>query len=116
MNGAMSGTEAEASVPFAEVGPTAPSSGSNGTAGIAAILSEVHKPADIEQLGDAIKRLKGEQDAVSADRKRVTKESKNAQKRKQRLKKRAKQLTDADLVSALQLRAAEKPEVPAAAP
>jgi hypothetical protein len=58
--------------------------------------------------------LKGEQEAVRADRKRVTKELKNAQKRKQRLKKRAKQLSDADLVSVLQLRASEKPTVPAA--
>jgi hypothetical protein len=57
--------------------------------------------------------LKREQDAVRADRKRVTKELKNAQKRKQRLKKRAKQLSDADLVSVLQLRAADKPAVPA---
>ena len=110
----MSETEAGAIVPVAAVGTPAPSSGSNGSAGIAAILADVHKPADVEQLGDAITRLKGEQEAVCADRKRVTKELKNAQKRKQRLKKRAKQLSDADLVSVLQLRASEKPTVPAA--
>jgi hypothetical protein len=52
--------------------------------------------------------LKGEQDNVRATRKRVAKELKNAQKRKQRLKKRAKQLSDTDLVSVLQLRASEK--------
>jgi hypothetical protein len=45
----------------------------------------------------------------------VTKELKNAQKRKQRLKKRAKQLSDTDLVSVLQLRATEKAAVAAAA-
>jgi hypothetical protein len=45
----------------------------------------------------------------------VTKELKNAQKRKQRLKKRAKQLSDTDLVSVLQLRASEKAAVAAAA-
>jgi hypothetical protein len=45
----------------------------------------------------------------------VSKELKNAQKRKQRLKKRAKQLSDTDLVSVLQLRASEKAAVAAAA-
>jgi hypothetical protein len=45
----------------------------------------------------------------------MTKELKNAQKRKQRLKKRAKQLSDTDLVSVLQLRASEKAAVAAAA-
>jgi hypothetical protein len=45
----------------------------------------------------------------------VSKELKNAQKRKQRLKRRAKQLSDTDLVSVLQLRASEKAAVAAAA-
>ena len=112
----MSGTEAEANVVVAEIGPAAPPTSSNGTAGNAAMLADISKPAGVEQLGDAIKRLKAEQDAVRADRKRVTKELKNAQKRKQRLKKRAKQLSNEDLVSVLQLRAAEKPAVPAAPP
>jgi hypothetical protein len=110
----MSGTEADAVVAVAAIGPAPPSSSSSGSAGIAALLADVAKPADSEQLGDAITRLKREQDAVRADRKRVTKGLKNAQKRKQRLKKRAKQLSDSDLVSVLQLRAAEKPAVPAA--
>jgi hypothetical protein len=57
--------------------------------------------------------LKVEQDAVRANRKRVTKELKNAQKRKQRVKNRAKQLSDTDLVSVLQLRASEKAVVAA---
>ena len=105
----MSGPEAEAIEVVAEIGPAAPSASSNGTAGDAAKHADIPKPAGVEQLGDAIKRLKSEQDAVRADRKRVTKELKNAQKRKQRLKKRAKQLSNEDLVSVLQLRAAEKP-------
>ncbi len=112
----MSGTEAEAIVVVAEIGAAAPSSGSNGTSGDAAMLADVCKRDGVEQLGDAITRLKAEQDTVRAERKRVTKESKNAQKRKQRLKKRAKQLSDSDLESALQLRAREKPAVLAATP
>jgi hypothetical protein len=52
--------------------------------------------------------LKLEQDAVRLSRKKVAKELKNATKRKQRLKKRAKQLSDTDLLAVLQLRAAEK--------
>jgi hypothetical protein len=113
----MSGTEADAASPTAKVGavasPGAASSGgvSSGSAGIAALLAESTGPAGGEQLTDAIARLKDEQDTARATRKRVTKELKNAQKRKQRLKKRAKQLSDTDLVSVLQLRASEKAAV-----
>jgi hypothetical protein len=110
----MSGTEANANPPAATVaavaapGPPASASSSSGSAGLAALLAEVPGPVGGEQLGASIERLKREQDDVRASRKRVTKELKNAQKCKQRLKKRAKQLTDSDLVSVLQLRASEK--------
>ncbi len=111
----MSRTEADARPPAATVaavaapGSAAPaSSGSSGSAGFAALLADVPGAVGGEQLGESIARLRREQDAVRANRKRVTKELKNAQKRKQRLKKRAKQLSDTDLVSVLQLRASEK--------
>jgi hypothetical protein len=110
----MSGTEADDNPPAATVaavaapGLPASASSSSGSAGLAALLAEVPGPVGGEQLGESIARLKREQDDVRANRKRVTKELKNAQKRKQRLKKRAKQLSDTDLVSVLQLRASEK--------
>jgi Sec-independent protein translocase protein TatA len=117
----MSEPEADAAPPAATVAAVAPpgssasTSSGSGSAGIAALLADIPVPPGGEQLGDAITRLKREQDDVRANRKRVTKELKNAQKRKQRLKKRAKQLSDTDLVSVLQLRASEKPVVAAAA-
>ena len=118
----MSRTEADARPPAATVaavaapGSAAPaSSDSSGSAGFAALLADVPGAVGGEQLGESIARLRREQDAVRANRKRVTKELKNAQKRKQRLKKRAKQLSDTDLVSVLQLRASEKAAVAAAA-
>jgi hypothetical protein len=113
----MSDTEANAAPPAATVAPsTSPgaataASSTSGSTGFVALLADAAGPAGSEQLGDAIARLKGEQDAVRVDRKRVTKELKNAQKRKQRLKKRAKQLSDTDLVSVLQLRASQKAAV-----
>ena len=116
----MSGTEADSAPPAATVaavaapGSAASASSSSGSAGLAALLADVPGPAGGEQLGDAIARLKVEQDAVRANRKRVTKELKNAQKRRRRLKKRARQLSDTDLVSVLQLRASEKAVVAAA--
>jgi hypothetical protein len=83
----------------AALGSAAPaSSGSSGSAGFAALLADVPGAVGGEQLGESIARLRHEQDAVRANRKRVTKELKNAQKRKQRLKKRAKQLSDTELV------------------
>ena len=59
---------------------------------------------ETEPLLTGIARLKAEQAALRAERKRVQKELKNAEKRRVRLKKRARQLSDADLVAVLQMR------------
>ena len=50
--------------------------------------------------------MKAEQIKLKQDRAAVSKSLKNATKRKNRLKTRARQLTDADLVEVLQMRAA----------
>jgi hypothetical protein len=110
---AMSGTEGDAAPAAATVaavvapGSAASASESGAAAGFSALLADVPGPAGGEQFGEANTYFKLEQDAVRANRKRVTKELKNIQKRKQRLKKRAKQFSDTDLVSVLQLRAAD---------
>ena len=82
----MSGTEADAAPPAATVaavaapGSAAPaSSGSSGSAGFAALLADVPGAVGGEQLGESIARLRRKQDAVRTNRKRVTKELKNAQ-------------------------------------
>ena len=59
-------------------------------------------------LFPAIQRLKEEQARLRAEKKRVAKELKNAEKRRSRLKRKAKQLTDGDLLAVLQMRAVEK--------
>ena len=68
----------------------------------------------------AIQRLKQEQARLRADKKRVAKELKNAEKRRSRLKRKAKQLSDGDLLAVLETRALEKEraraELAAAAP
>jgi hypothetical protein len=56
----------------------------------------------------AVQRLKEEQARLRAERKRVAKELKNAEKRRSRLKRKAKQLTDGDLLAVLETRALEK--------
>jgi hypothetical protein len=53
---------------------------------------------------DSIRKLKEQQAAIKAEKQRVAKELKNACKRRNRLKKRARQLTDVDLVEVLQMR------------
>ena len=60
--------------------------------------------ASPEPLLSGIQRLKAEQARLRAERKRVAKELKNAEKRRCRLRKRARQLSDADLVAVLQMR------------
>ena len=68
----------------------------------------------------AVQRLKQEQARLRADKNRVAKELKNAEKRRSRLKRKAKQLSDGDLLAVLETRALEKEraraEVAAAAP
>ena len=57
-----------------------------------------------EPLIQGIERLKKEQAALRAQRKRVARELKNAEKRRTRLKKRARNLSDGDLLAVLQMR------------
>ena len=55
-----------------------------------------------------IARLKKEQAALRDQKKRLAKDLKNAEKRRSRLKKRAKLLTNTDLVAVMMLRVAER--------
>ena len=57
-----------------------------------------------ETLLQHIERLRVEKKDLKAERVRLTKELKNATKRKTRLKKKARQLSDADLVAVMQMR------------
>ena len=61
-------------------------------------------------LADSILVLREEQLRVREDRKRVQKELKNALRRKRRLKEKARQLNNTDLVEVLLMRQAEKAE------
>ena len=57
-----------------------------------------------ESLTESIKRLKDQQTMMKLAKKNLQKELKNARERKQRLKQRARQLTDLDLVEVLNMR------------
>ena len=52
--------------------------------------------------------LKAEQKRARDEKLKITKELRNAQKRRQRLKKRARQLSDSDLLAVMTLRSAEQ--------
>ena len=64
-----------------------------------------------ETLLESIKRLKDQQAAMKAAKVDVQRQLKNATKRRQRLKKQARQLTDKDLVEVLQMRKESIPAV-----
>ena len=49
--------------------------------------------------------MKAEQKAMRESKNKINKDLKNAEKRRSRLKKRARQLSDVDLVAVLQMRA-----------
>ena len=63
-----------------------------------------------DELLNSIGRLKEEQAALRVEKKKVAKALKNAEKRRSRLKKKARQLSDTDLVAVLQMRAASAVE------
>ena len=68
---------------------------------------------DGEPLLQKIQRLKTEQAEIRKNRRQVTRDLRNAEKRRTRLRKRARQLSDSDLRAVLQMRATP-PEPPAA--
>lgn len=70
---------------------------------------------DGEPLLKKIERLKTEQTAMRKRRKELTKDLKNAEKRRTRLRKRARQLSDADLREVLEMRRPEQEHLAAAA-
>jgi len=69
-----------------------------------------------ESLMESIKRLKDQQAMMKIAKKNLQKVLKNACKRKQRLKQRARQLTDLDLLEVLNMRKDCTPVVPGEEP
>ena len=63
-----------------------------------------------KSLAVSISALQEEQDKLRADRKRAQKELRNAQRRTRRLKGKARQLTNTDLLEVLLMRQADKGE------
>ena len=107
--GASSGT-----TPVAGVAASgAQTTGSGASAASAAEIAVASGPLSTlglpppEPLLLGIARLKAEQAELRAHRKRISKDLKNAEKRRSRLKKRARQLSDGDLVAVLQMREAQ---------
>ena len=84
-------------------GPSAALSGKGGSDAGDQSATPMDTPRP-EPLLSGIARLKAEQTHLRAERKRVVKELKNAEKRRTRLRKRARQLSDADLIAVLQMR------------
>jgi hypothetical protein len=79
-------------------------SGASSAAGAAAEATADGRRQPKDNLMDSIRKLKEQQAVIKAEKQRVAKELKNACKRRNRLKKRARQLTDVDLVEVLQMR------------
>lgn len=69
---------------------------------------DIPTPCEITTM---IGELKKEQDALRAAKKKISKDLRNAVKRRSRLKKRARQLSDADLLQVLKLRSEDRAAV-----
>ena len=84
---------------------SSPSLDGPGVAPARAVDAEsTEQQGDGEFLLKSIDRLKDEQAKLRAEKKKVAKDLRNAEKKRSRLKKRARQLSDADLVTVLQIR------------
>ena len=83
--------------------------------GLCGLEEEEGEAKKARTLTDDILKLREEQIAVRNERKRIQKDLKNAQRRKRRLKEKARQLTDQDLLAVLLLRQKEKSDGESAA-
>ena len=81
----------------------------------AGIASSVEQSAGKEdELTEKILRLQNEEKEMRANKKRLQADLRNAKRKKSRLTKRARLLTDSDLFQIMQMREAKKKEDPAA--
>ena len=89
--------------------PALPPTGGEGGSSTDHLASQVGGVKDKGSgILDEIQKLKAEQKAARDKKMQISKELRNAEKRRQRLKRRAKQLSDADLVAVMTLRAGER--------
>ena len=77
-------------------------------------MSVEHRAGKEDELTQKILRLQNEEKEMRANKKRLQADLRNAKRKKSRLTKRAKQLTDSDLIQIMQMREAKKREDPAA--
>ena len=77
-------------------------------------MSEAESAGKADELTEQILRLQNEEKEMRANKKRLQADLRNAKRKKTRLTKRAKLLTDSDLFQIMQMREAKKKEDPAA--
>ena len=90
------------------------SSGAASSTGAAIAVAAAAKPEKGDELTEQILALQKEQKEMLAQKKRLQSDLRNARRKKTRLTKRARQLSDGDLIQILQMRDAKKKEDSAA--
>ena len=108
-----SATASGEATPCAEGASPAPVGQPGSSSDLLVASTDNEKGAKAKSIVDEIGALKQKQKEARDLKKQISKDLRNAEKRRQRLKKRARQLTDSDLVAVMTLRAREK-EVSAA--
>ena len=83
-------------------------SAAKGKAKASNALKRVEDVLDEDTLSERVKALKAEQAKARAERAALAKEIRNTERRKSRLRKRAKQLTDEDLLQVLMMRKSQR--------
>ena len=103
-----SATASGEATPCAERASPAPVEQPGSSSGLVVGSTDNEKGAKAKSIVDEIGALKQKQKEARDLKKQISKDLRNAEKRRQRLKKRARQLTDADLVAVMTLRARGK--------
>ena len=84
------------------------SSGAASSNGAAIAMSVAESAGKADELTEQILRLQNEEKEMRANKKRLQADLRNAKRKKTRLTKRAKLLTDSDLFQIMQMRDAKK--------
>ena len=95
------GSESAVSTPAGAVPGT---SSQAGPAGLASAIVTISDALPEDALSASIHKLKAKQNELRAQKQKLAKDLRNAERRKKRLRSRARQLTDEDLVQVLMLR------------
>lgn len=107
---AAASADREEAVPSAASASAGVAGGVADVEGLGTAMDKLKTALPDDALSESIQKLKDQQKALRDEKVKLTKDLRNAERRKKRLRSRARQLTDEDLVQVLMFRKGQKEE------